>query len=349
MAGTVLLVDDEALLLNALERILRPEGHRVLRAESRESLLPLLEDPDLDVVLIDLFLGSEGGLDLLEAVRAQCPEVEIIVMTGHASIESAVSSMRRGACDYLAKPFEDVQRVRTAVRQAIERRQMLRRNRALEEELRERSGVPRLIGNSPPMRALGRMIQGLRHNESNVLVQGESGTGKELVARSIHAASPRHGGAFVPVDCGALPESIIESELFGHERGAFTGALGSQGLFRMAEGGTLFLDEIGEVPPSIQAKLLRVLQNKEVRSVGGSHAVPVDIRVVAATHRDLAAMVAEGRPLLPAQRRPHRDPAAARAPRGCRAAGATLPAQAQARGHAAGGLLARRCRDAHAL
>ncbi len=294
MAGTVLLVDDDALLLSALERILRPEGHRILRAESRQALRPFLEDPDLDVILLDLFLGHDRGLDVLESVRSECPEVEVIVMTGHASIESAVSSMRCGAFDYLAKPFEDVHRVRTAVRQAIERRQILRRNRELEDALRGRGDAPRLIGASPPMRALGRMIQGLRHNESNVLIQGESGTGKELVARAIHVASPRQGSTFVPVDCGALPESIIESELFGHERGAFTGALGAPGLFRMAEGGTLFLDEIGEVPPSIQAKLLRALQNREVRPVGAAHAVPVDIRVIAATNRDLAAMVSAG-------------------------------------------------------
>ena len=292
--GTVLIVDDEPLLIRALERILRPAGHRLLCAGSRAEMASLLEDPDLDVVLLDLFLGEESGLDVLEHVRSQRPEVEVIVMTGHASIESAVGCMRRGAFDYLAKPFEDVLRVSTTVRQAIERRQLLCRNRALEEELRGRSDGPRLVGGSAPMRALGRMIQGLRHNESNVLIQGESGTGKELVARAIHAAGRRREQAFVPVDCGALPESIIESELFGHEKGAFTGALGAPGLFRMADGGTLFLDEIGEVPPSIQAKLLRALQTKEVRPVGATGAVPVDIRVVAATHRDLAAMVSEG-------------------------------------------------------
>ncbi len=293
--GTVLIVDDEPLLLRALERILRPEGHRVLSAESPSEMEERLAETDVDVVLLDVVLGPHSGLEILEALGDEHPEIETIVMTGHASIESAVGSMRRGAFDYLAKPFDDNHRVRTAVRQALDRRRLVRRNRALEEELRERGDGPRLVGASPPMRALARMLQSLRHNESTVLILGESGTGKELVARAIHAASPRRERAFVPVDCGALPESIIESELFGHERGAFTGATGAPGLFRMAEGGTLFLDEIGEVPPSVQAKLLRALQNREIRPVGGSQPVPVDIRVVAATHQDLGEMVSEGR------------------------------------------------------
>jgi DNA-binding NtrC family response regulator len=202
--------------------------------------------------------------------------------------------MRRGAFDYLTKPFEDVHRVRTTVQKALERRRLLRRNRELEAELRERATAPALIGRSAKLRALVRTIHSLRHNESHVLLQGESGTGKELVARAIHAASPRAGGPFMPVDCGALPESIIESELFGHEKGAFTGAVGAPGLFRMAAGGTLFLDEVGEVPSSVQAKLLRALQEKEVRPVGAAAAVSVDLRVISATHRDLAQMVAEG-------------------------------------------------------
>ncbi|MDH3684665.1 MAG: sigma-54 dependent transcriptional regulator [Myxococcales bacterium] len=289
--GAVLLVDDEPLLLRAVERILRPEGHRIVTAGDWESARQKLEDPDLDVVLVDLFLGDRSGLDLLDALRRDRPEIEVIVMTGHASIESAVGCMRRGAFDYLAKPFDDVFRVRAAVRQAIDRRRLVDRNRELELELADRSEDPELVGRSAPLRALQRKVASLRHNESNVLIQGESGTGKELVARAIHAASPRRAGPFVAVDCGALPESIIESELFGHERGAFTGALGSPGLFRMAEGGTLFLDEIGEIPASVQAKLLRVLQQREVRPIGSGSPIPVDIRIVAASNRDLRSMV----------------------------------------------------------
>jgi two-component system response regulator HydG len=292
--GLVLLVDDELLLLRSLRRILEREGHRTLLAQSLDEAEPLLSDPGLDVALVDLRLGAASGLDLLDRIKRERPELEVVVMTGHASVESAVGSMRRGAFDYLTKPFEDVHRVRTTVQKALERRRLLRRNRELEAELRELATAPELIGSSSKMRALARIIHSLRHNESHVLLQGESGTGKELVARAIHAASPRSAGPFIPVDCGALPESIIESELFGHEKGAFTGAVGAQGLFRMAAGGTLFLDEIGEVPPSVQAKLLRALQEKEVRPVGAAAAVAVDLRVITATHRDLAGMVAQG-------------------------------------------------------
>jgi DNA-binding NtrC family response regulator len=292
--GVVLLLDDEPLLLKALERILRPESHEVRLAGSLEEARAQLLDPALDVVLVDLFLGNASGLDVLDLVAREGLEVEVIVMTGHASIESAVGCMRRGAFDYLAKPFDDVHRVRATVRKAIERRHLVRRNRELERALRQRGGVPELVGHSDPMRALQRKVESLRHNESNVLIQGESGTGKELVARALHAASPRHAGPFVPVDCGALPESIIESELFGHERGAFTGAVGAAGLFRMAQRGTLFLDEVGEIPLHVQAKLLRALQQREVRPLGGSEPVPVDIRVIAASNRDLAAMVEGG-------------------------------------------------------
>jgi DNA-binding NtrC family response regulator len=293
--GLVLLVDDEPLLLRSLRRILEAQGHRTELAESAAAVEAWLADPDLAVVMLDLFLGSASGMDVLERVKRARPEVEVIVMTGHASIESAVGCMQRGAFDYLAKPFDDVHRVRTIVGRALERRRLVQRNRELEEELRGRGETPELVGNSPPMRALRRSIASLRHNESHVLIQGESGTGKELVARAICAHSPRASGAFVPVDCGALPETIIESELFGHERGAFTGALGARGLFRMASQGTLFLDEVGEIPQAVQAKLLRALQHKEIRPLGSSVTVPVDIRVIAATHRDLAAMVSEGR------------------------------------------------------
>jgi len=289
--GFVLVVDDEPLMLRALGRILREDGHRLVLAESPDAAEPALADPDLDVALLDVMLGATNGLDLLDRIKSERPEVECLVMTGHASIESAVRCMRRGAFDYLAKPFDDVHRVRTTVQKALERRRLVRRNRELEERLEGHARPPELIGHAPAMRRLVRTIESLRHNESHVLIQGESGTGKELVARAIHQTSRRRDGSFVPVDCGALPESIIESELFGHEKGAFTGAVGAQGLFRMAHGGTLFLDEIGELPLAMQAKLLRALQQKEVRPVGGTTAVPVDLRVVSATHRDLQAMV----------------------------------------------------------
>jgi DNA-binding NtrC family response regulator len=293
--GFVLVVDDEPLLLRALARILAPDGHRVVLAETPAEAEGALGDPALDVVLLDLRLRGANGLDLLDWIKRERPEVEVVVMTGHATIESAVGCMRQGAFDYLAKPFDDVHRVRTTVHQALERRRLVARNRELEARLEGRREGPELIGHAPAMRRLVRTIESLRNNESHVLIQGESGTGKELVARALHAASRRRDGPFVPVDCGALPESVIESELFGHERGAFTGAVGAPGLFRMAQGGTLFLDEIGEIPLAMQAKLLRALQYKEVRAVGAAAPVSVDIRVVTATHRDLAAMVETGR------------------------------------------------------
>ena len=293
--GCILLVDDEPLLLRSLARSLRADGHEVRLAGSAREVERFLLDPALDVVLLDLVMHAESGLDLLDRVKAARPEVEVVMMTGHASIETAVGAMRRGAFDYLAKPFDDVHRVRTTVGRALERRRLVRRNRELEEELRGRGGGEDLLGRSPRMRALLRTIRGLRNNQSVVLIHGESGTGKELVARAIHRSSPRAAGPFVPVDCGALPEAIIESELFGHEPGAFTGATGSPGLFRMAEGGTLFLDEVGELPLPVQVKLLRALNSRAIRPVGGNAELPVDIRILSATHRDLGEMVADGR------------------------------------------------------
>ncbi len=292
-AGRVLLIDDEPLLLRTLRRTLEGEGYETTLAESAQEAERCLADTRPDVVLLDLGLGSASGFTLLERAKRESPDVEFIVLTGNASIESAVDCIRGGAFDYLAKPFDE-HRVRTTVRRALERRRLVLRNRELEQRLLERGDSRELVGRSPRMRALVRTIASLQHNESHVLIQGESGTGKELVARALHAASPRAGQPFVPVDCGALPESIIESELFGHERGAFTGATGAAGLFRAADTGTLFLDEVGEIPLSVQAKLLRALQEKEVRPVGSERSVPVDLRIVTATHRDLERMVAEG-------------------------------------------------------
>ncbi len=292
--GLVLLVDDEPLFLRALARILRPEGHRLLTAQSAGEVSAALEDPALEVVLLDLQLGQDSGLVVLDHVKQVRPEVEVVMLTGHASVENAVHCMQRGALDYLEKPIQDAYRVRNTVRRALERRRLLHRNDELERALATREDEPLLIGKSAAIRNVSKTIQSLRHNESTVLIQGESGTGKELVAASIHMASPRSGETFVPVDCGALPESIIESELFGHEKGAFTGAVGAPGLFRMADGGTLFLDEIGELAPSVQARLLRALQEREVRPVGSGRPVSVDLRIVAATNRNLQKRVDEG-------------------------------------------------------
>jgi two-component system response regulator HydG len=291
--GTLLLVDDEPLFLRALERILHADRHELIGAGSAPEAVRALAEREIDVMLVDLRLGAESGVELLEHTKRARPDVEVVMMTGHGTVESAVDCMRRGAFDYLEKPFGDPHRVRAVIARAIERRRLVARNRDLERELAQR-GHAALIGDSPQMRAVLHTIESLRHNESSVLVQGESGTGKELVAAAIHTASARKDKPFVPVDCGALPESIIESELFGNERGAFTGATGAIGLFRVADGGTLFLDEIGEIAPAVQAKLLRALQQREVRPVGSAVAVPVDLRIVAASNRDLAQLAETG-------------------------------------------------------
>ncbi len=293
--GFILLMDDEPRLLSALRRILEADGQHVATALDLTEMEPFLADPALEVILLDLQLRDARGVDVLERVKRERPEVEVVMMTGYATVESAVACMQLGAFDYLAKPFDDVHRVRTTVQKALERRRLLDRNRALEQELCARPDGLGLVGSSLPMRKLMRTIQSLRNNESHVLITGESGTGKELVAKALCAMSRRADRPFVPVDCGALPESIIESELFGHERGAFTGAVGAAGLFRAADGGTLFLDEVGEIPLQVQAKLLRTIQNKEVRPLGSGAAIPVDLRLISATHRDLAKGVEEGR------------------------------------------------------
>jgi DNA-binding NtrC family response regulator len=286
-------VDDEPLWLRAVRRSLEAQGHEVFCALDVEEAEPFLHDPELDLALVDLRLGRASGIDWLDHAKRAQPALEVVVMTGYATVDTAVAAMRRGAFDVLTKPLDGPDRLARLVAGALDRRRLLRGSGARRRD--PLATAPLLVGASAPMRQLQRTIESLRENESHVLLQGESGTGKELVARALHAASPRAAGPFVPVDCGALPESIIESELFGHEKGAFTGAVGAPGLFRRAHGGTLFLDEIGEIPLAMQAKLLRALQEREVRPVGAAGTVPVDLRVISATHRDLGAMVAEGR------------------------------------------------------
>ncbi len=293
-ADRVLIADRDELCRKALARALRDAGHPVATARNREDLERGLADPGLGVLVVDPHVAEATAEELLSWLRAERPELEVVVMRGDASVEFAVACMRAGAFDVLRKPLGDLAALRRSVDGAFDRVRWTRVRTTREAPLGDGSN-PELVGRSQAMRRLLRTIQSLRHSESHVLIQGESGTGKELVARAVHAVSPRSGSAFVPVDCGALPESVIESELFGHEKGAFTGAVGAVGLFRTAAGGTLFLDEIGEIPLSVQAKLLRALQYKEVRPVGARGPEPVNLRVITATHRDLAAMVDLGR------------------------------------------------------
>ncbi len=289
----VLVADDEPGLVRGLRRQLERGGYAVLEA-SDVGLVRAQLAHEPEIVLLDLRLGVTSGLELLGELRERRPDTEIIVMTGYASIDSAVACMRAGAFDYLEKPFADPHRVLQTLGRALERRRL--RVRSLEGELVRRSAIERVVAQSASMKRVLQTVRDLATNESNVLIEAESGTGKELIARAIHETSPRSHGPFVPVDCGALPEGMIEGELFGYLRGAFTGAVrDSEGLFRAAHGGTLFLDEIGELPLALQSKLLRAIQEREVRPLGATEAQAIDVRLVAATNRDLAAEVRAGR------------------------------------------------------
>jgi two-component system, NtrC family, response regulator HydG len=294
----VLIVDDEPTLLRALESLLRKKGYDVTGLDSPIVATQKLAQEDFDVALLDIKMPQLSGLELLNAVKHRRPEVEVIMMTGHATVETALAAVRAGAYDYLTKPFEDVEVVARAVAKAAERKNLFDRNRQLETALREREGGPAegLVGNSGPIREVTRMIDAVAYSAATVLVTGESGTGKELVARALHARSPRKGHPFVALNCGALTETLLESELFGHVKGAFTGAQRDQkGLFDAADGGTIFLDEIGDIPLSTQVRLLRVLQEGEIKRVGSADSVRVDVRVIAATHRDLPKLVKSGK------------------------------------------------------
>jgi DNA-binding NtrC family response regulator len=283
-----------------LRRMIEADGHDAIEALEPGAVVAALEE-EPEVVLLDLRLGGPGdqegeGTEWIGEIRRRSPDSEVIVMTGYASVASAVACMRAGAFDYLEKPFQDRDLVIQRIHSALERRQLRIRNRELEGELDRRSTLEKIVGRSAAMRGVLRTVRNLSQNESNVLLQAESGTGKELIARAVHETSSRRTGPFVPVDCGALPEGLAESELFGYERGAFTSAdRAAPGLFRTAHGGTLFLDEIGELPLLLQSKLLRVIQQREVRPLGSSLSLPVDVRIIVATNRDLEAEVRAGR------------------------------------------------------
>jgi two-component system response regulator HydG len=294
----VLVVDDEPTLLRALEALLKKKGYDVVGLDSPIMATQKLAAEDFDVALLDIKMPQLSGLELLNAVKHRRPEIEVIMMTGHATVETALQAVKSGAYDYLTKPFDDVELVARAVAKAAERKALWDRNKQLENQLRERDGLPPdgLVGASPPIREVQRMIDAVAYSAATVLVTGESGTGKELVARALHTRSPRKAQPFVALNCGALTETLLESELFGHVKGAFTGAQRDQkGLFDAADGGTIFLDEIGDIPLSTQVRLLRVLQEGEIKRVGAADSVKVDVRVIAATHRDLPKLVKAGR------------------------------------------------------
>jgi two-component system, NtrC family, response regulator HydG len=283
----VLVVEDDAVVRESCQQTLERSGWRVVTACDGFSALKALRLREPDLVVLDLKMPGMDGIDLLQHVRADRPQLDVIVITAYSSVGSAVECMRLGAYDYLPKPFEP-DALRLAVGRALEKRRLAEENRALRMELADSRDL--LVGESTGMRRVRDLIERVAPSDSTVLVLGESGTGKELVARAVHRQSPRRGKPFVTVDCGSLAESVCESELFGHVKGAFTGATNNRaGRFELADGGTVFLDEIGNVVPAIQAKLLRVLQEREIARVGSSEAVAVDVRIIAATNQDLEA------------------------------------------------------------
>jgi two-component system response regulator PilR (NtrC family) len=294
-AARILVVDDERSLRELLAIVLRREGHEVLLAENGRMALAALARGQVDLLISDIKMPDMSGVEVLRNAKQADPSLAAIMMTAFASTETAVEAMRLGACDYLVKPF-DVDELKLKVREKLESRQLRQENVLLKRALNEPHAFEGLIGRSSPMLAVFDLVESVARTTSTVLITGESGTGKELVARALHRQSLRRERPFVAINCGALTETLLESEMFGHVKGAFTGAdTAKKGLVEGAEGGTLFLDEIGETTPMMQVKLLRVLQERRFRRVGGLEEIEADIRVVAATNQDLPKLVAEGR------------------------------------------------------
>jgi two-component system response regulator HydG len=283
----VLVVDDDLAMREMLTSLFADEGYEAQGAASADEALEFSKDVEFDAVLSDIKMPGKSGIELVSELRELRPDTPVVLMTAFGSIESAVEAMRVGALDYVTKPFEPEVAV-VAMERALERRSLEQENRNLRRAVDRTSQLGDLIGTSPAMREIFALIRKVAHNRSSVLIGGRSGTGKEVVARTIHFHGNRADKAFVPINCTAIPEGLLESELFGHVRGAFTGAHASKrGLFEQADGGTIFLDEIGDMPPGLQSKLLRVLQDREIRPVGGNHSVAVDVRVIAASNKDL--------------------------------------------------------------
>ncbi|TRZ98798.1 MAG: sigma-54-dependent Fis family transcriptional regulator [Nitrospiraceae bacterium] len=290
----ILIVDDEVNIRSALVTILEKRGHPVVAVGSGEEAWAFMQHTPVDLLLTDIKLPGMGGIELLRRVKDGVPETEVVVMTAYGSVETAVEAMRLGAYDYVTKPIEK-DRFPVVVEKALERRRLAVENRRLRQDLQTRKHYERMIGNSEPMHQVYELIEQVAGSDITVLIVGESGTGKELVARAMHQKSPRAEGPFVTLNCGALPDNLFESELFGYERGAFTGAVSTKaGRFELADGGTLFLDEVGELSPKAQVDFLRVLETKEFRRLGGTRVIKVNTRVLAATNRNLEEAVKSG-------------------------------------------------------
>ncbi|HSE59709.1 MAG TPA: sigma-54 dependent transcriptional regulator [Nitrospiraceae bacterium] len=291
----ILVVDDDQVARELLVEALQKEGYDVESFGSGQEAIERGQEIPVDLVLTDIRMGAVDGFHVLREFKRIRPGTPIVLLTAFGSLEGAIEAIKQGAYDYLAKPFRK-EEVCLVVQRSLDHSRLLRENSRFREELRERAVLTGLVGSSPAMLEVYKLVARVAQGKSTVLLEGESGTGKELVARAIHGNSPRHEMPFVPVNCGALPDTLLESEMFGHEKGAFTGAVGvKHGLFETANGGTLFLDEIGELGQALQVKLLRVMQDQEIRRVGSTSSIKVDVRLIAATNRDLPTMVKEGR------------------------------------------------------
>ncbi len=293
--NTILVVDDEPNYLIVLSELLKEEGFEVMTAQSGEDGLKIIMDTDLDLVITDMRMPGMDGLELLQAVKSYNKDLPVIMITAFGEVEKAVVAMRAGAYNYLVKPFNN-EELLLNIGKAIEHYLLLRENLRLRDEARVRYGFASIVGKNARMQEIYQLIEKVAPTPASVLITGESGTGKELVARAIHINSHREKSPFISVNCAALPETLLESELFGHERGAFTGATAMRkGRFELADSGTLFLDEIGDIPLPLQAKLLRVLQERSFERVGGTRPINVDVRIITATNRELKEEVDEGR------------------------------------------------------
>jgi two-component system NtrC family response regulator len=291
---TILIVDDEKNYLVVLEALLGNEGYEIITADNAVDALHLIGDSELDLVITDIKMPGMNGMDLLAAAKKINNEMPVIMMTAYGTIEMAVEAMKKDAYDYITKPFQN-ENLKLTIKKALENYRLVKENRLLNQALSDRYRFENIIGKSKPMLNIYDLIRKVSQSKASVLITGPSGTGKELIANAIHYNSPRKDRPLVSINCGALTETLLESELFGHEKGAFTGAVSmKKGRFELADGGTLFLDEIGEMPPSLQVKLLRVLQEMEFERVGGTKTIKVDVRILSASNRDIKEDVAHG-------------------------------------------------------
>ena len=294
MKSNILVVEDEELMRAILRKLLENEDYQVFTADSAENALEIFTAEDIDLTLTDIRMAGMDGLELLDQLKTIDSEALVVIMTAYSSVDSAIAALRKGAYDYVTKPFVNEDLLQT-VKNAIRTKELFRENRNLRRELNKHYSFAEIIGTSSALQAVFRLVEKVSNTNASILIQGESGTGKELIARAIHHHSQRNNKPFVAINCGALPENLLEAELFGHTKGAFTDAkTDKKGLFRTADGGTIFLDEIGEMPTPLQVKLLRALQEHEVTPIGSSLPVKFDARIIAATNRNLEEEVTKG-------------------------------------------------------